>query len=346
MPLKFLTIIFWLISFPTFSQTLGGNSIFNFLKLPNAPSLTAMGGVNTSYDGNDISLAFNQPALLKPSMHSHLDVSFNAFYASTKAYHLSLGYHHEKSRTTFMYGVFFMNYGNAVETDPSGNVYGEFNANDWVMQVSASRQYLEKWRYGSTVKFISSNYGQYKSNGLAVDVGLIFSDTAKLFTAGLLIKNMGTQLKKYNRAGGEDLPFDLQLGLTKKLANAPFAFSLSLHHLHQFDIRYNDTLYNSLNDFQPNNKGNFLFDKIFRHVVLASHIYLGKHVEATFGYNHLRRKELNIGTDGNGLNGFSGGVGIKARKFNFQYAHARYQNNSGYNQIGVTLALNQFKVKH
>ena len=341
MPLKFLTIIFWLISLPTFSQTLGGNSIFNFLKLPNAPSLSAMGGLNTSYDGNDIGLAFNQPALLKPAMHSQLNASFNAFYASTKAYHLSLGYHHPQTKTTFMYGVFFMNYGNAVETDASGNVYGEFNANDWVMQVSASRQYLDKWRYGSTIKFISSNYGQYKSNGIAIDVGLVFSDTAKLFTAGLLVKNMGKQLKKYNGAGGEDLPFDLQLGMTKKLPNAPFAFSMTLHHLHQFDIRYDDTVYNALNDFQQNGKGNFFFDKIFRHVVIASHIYLGKNVEATLGYNHLRRKELNIGREGNGLNGFSAGVGIKAGKFNFQYAHARYQNNSGYNQIGLTLHLNK-----
>lgn len=345
MPLKFLTIIFWLISLPTFSQTLGGNSIFNFLKLPNAPSLSAMGGVNTSYDGNDIGLAFNQPALLKSAMHSQLNVSFNDFYASTKAYHLSLGYHHDQSKTTFMYGVFFMNYGNAVETDASGNVYGEFNANDWVMQVSASRQYLDKWRYGSTIKFISSNYGQYRSNGVAVDVGLVFSDTVNLVTAGLLIKNMGTQLKKYNSAGSEDLPFDLQLGVTKKLSNAPFAFSLTLYHLHQFDIRYNDTVYNALNDFQQNGKGNFFLDKIFRHVVIASHIYLGKNVEATVGYNHLRRKELNIGRDGNGLNGFSGGVGIRAGKFNFHYAHARYQNSSGYNNIGVTLSMNQFKMR-
>jgi hypothetical protein len=300
-----------------------------------------MGSVNTSYDGNDIGLAFNQPALLKPGMHSHLNVSFNDFFASTKAYHLSLGYHHEQSETTFMYGVFFLNYGNAVETDASGNVYGDFKANDWVMQLSASRQYLEKWHYGSTIKFISSNYGQYRSNGMAVDVGLVYADTAKLFTAGLLVKNMGTQLKKYDGASGEDLPFDLQIGVTKKLSNAPFAFSLTLHHLHQFDIRYHDTLYNSLNDFQPNGNKNYFFDKIFRHLVAATHVYIGNHVEATLGYNHLRRKELNIGRDGNGLNGFSAGIGIKTGKFNFQYAHARYQNNSGYNQMGIILHLNR-----
>ena len=116
---------------------------------------------------------------------------------------------------------------------------------------------------------------------------------------------------------------------------------MTLHHLHQFDIRYDDTVYNALNDFQQNGKGNFFFDKIFRHVVIASHIYLGKNVEATLGYNHLRRKELNIGREGNGLNGFSAGVGINAGKFNFQYAHARYQNNSGYNQIGLMLHLNR-----
>jgi len=330
-----------MISVPAFNQTLGGNSIFNFLKLPNTPSLTASGGINISYQANDIGLAFNQPALLKSSMHKQLGLSFNDFYAGINSYHLSMGYHAEKLNTTFVYGVLFFNYGNAIETDPSGNILGEFKANDWVMQVSASRRYLEKWQYGATLKFINSSYGQYNANGMAVDVGLVYFDTSRLFTAGLVIRNMGAQLKQFEGAGKEELPFDLQLGVTKKLKDAPFAFSLTMHHLHRFDIRYNDTLYNSSNGFQQNGKGNYFFDKIFRHVVAATHIYLGEHVEATLGYNHLRRRELNIGNEGNGLNGFSGGIGIKSGKFDFQYAHSRYQNNSGYNHIGILLKMDR-----
>jgi hypothetical protein len=50
---------------------------------------------------------------------------------------------------------------------------------------------------------------------------------------------MGFQLKTY--AGEqEDLPFDLQIGITKKLANAPLGFSITAQHLHQFNTLYSD----------------------------------------------------------------------------------------------------------
>jgi hypothetical protein len=46
------------------AQTLGGSSVFNFLKLPHTPQLTALGGINVSHPSNDIGLAFNNPALV------------------------------------------------------------------------------------------------------------------------------------------------------------------------------------------------------------------------------------------------------------------------------------------
>src|SRR6202011_1637362 len=109
--------------------------------------------------------------------------------------------------------------------------------------------YMEKWNYGATFKFINSNYGQYQSNGIAVDVGVLYTDSARLFFASVLAKNMGFQLKKYAGTQAGDLPFDLELGLTKRLQHAPFSFSLTAHHLHRFDIQYNDTTFNNENGF-------------------------------------------------------------------------------------------------
>src|SRR5204862_4952843 len=106
--------------------------------------------------------------------------------------------------------------------------------NDWVMQVSASRSYLQKWSYGASFKFISSNYGIYSSNGIAMDVGLLYTDTSNLIFASIVAKNMGYQLKKYAGTEAEELPFDLQVGITKKLKNEPLTFSFTDHHLHQF----------------------------------------------------------------------------------------------------------------
>jgi len=324
------------------AQTLGGNSVFNFLKLPATPQLTALGGINTSHISNDVGLSFNNPALLKPSMHSQLNAVFNGLYNGISAYHLSLGYHHEKLNTNFGWGIHFINYGSIQETDASGNIYGSLHPVDWVMQVSASRSYLEKWNYGATLKYISSNYGQYRSSGIAVDVGLLYHDTSALFSASILAKNMGTQLKTYEGTDPDDLPFDLQLGVSKRLENSPFGFSLTAHHLHQFDIRYNDADFNEVNGFPNGSNKKFTFDKLFRHVVVAANVYLADKVELTAGYNYLRRKELNIGNTGNGLNGFSMGAALILPKLQVRIARSQYQRNTAYTQFGLSLALNQY----
>lgn len=335
------TILSFFLSSNLFSQTIGGSSVFNFLKLPGTPQLTALGGVNVSVTSNDVGLAFNNPALLKKEMHTQMNAVFNSFYAGINAYHLSFAYRHEKLKTNLGWGLTYFDYGKISETDPSGNILGIITPTDWVMQVSASRSYLQKWIYGASFKFISSNYGIYRSNGIAMDMGVLYTDTANLFSASVVAKNMGYQLKKYAGTEVEELPFDLQIGLTKKLKNAPMSFSFTAHHLHQLDIRYNDSVFNNENNFGINKTGKFTFDKIFRHFVFAAQVFPVPQLEVTIGYNHLRRQELNISNTTNGFNGFSIGVGLVIKKIQVRYARTHYQNNTGYNQLGLNLQLNE-----
>ena len=274
-------------------------------------------------------------------MHTQMNAVFNSFYADINAYHLSFGYHHEKLKTNFGWGLTYFDYGKITETDASGNIFGTIKPNDWVMQVSASRSYREKWNYGASLKFISSDYGVYRSNGLAIDAGVLYNDTANLISVSVLVKNAGYQLKKYAGTEAEDLPFDLQAGITKKLKHAPISFSLTAHHLHRFDIRYNDTVFNNENVFGESKNGKFTFDKIFRHFVLAAQFFPVPQLEVTLGYNHLRRQELNINNTTNGMNGFSIGAGLIVKKLQVRYARTHYQNNTAYNQLGLNLRLNQ-----
>jgi hypothetical protein len=334
-----LLIILLILASKLYSQTLGGHAVFNFLNLPNTPQLTALGGINITQPSSDIGLAFNNPALLKPSMHTQMNAVFNDYYAGVSTYHLSLGYHSQKLQTNFSWGLYYFNYGSTDQTDAAGNIMGQFRPTDWVMQLSASRKYLEKWNYGTTLKFISSNYGQYRSNGMAVDVGVLYHDTAKLFSVSLVARNMGFQLRQYSGSDAGDLPFDLQVGITKRLLHAPLSFSVTAHHLHQFDITYDDTTFNNENGFDNASGG---FDKLFRHFVLATTVYIGDRVEAQIGYNHLRRKELNIGDARNGLNGYSVGVGVLLNKLTIRYARSNYQHNTGYNQFGLNMKLNEY----
>jgi hypothetical protein len=325
------------------AQTLGGNTVYNFLRLSNTPQLTALGGINVSNQTADIGLAWHNPALLRPAMHTQANLVFNAFYGDIRNYHLLMGFRHEGWKTNFAAGVNYFNYGSIPETDMAGNRYGDFRPSDYVVQVSASRQYMERWFYGATIKFVHSNYGQYRSAGLALDVGLSYTDTAQLIQTSLVIKNMGAQLKTYTGTASGDLPFDLQAGISKRLARAPLQFSLTAHHLHQFDIAYRDTAFNNENGFDQNmGDKKFTFDKLFRHIVLSMQLYIADKVEISAGYNHLRRRELNVGNTGNGINGFSLGVGALFKRIQIRYARSYYQNNTAYNQFGLSLKLTDY----
>jgi hypothetical protein len=324
----------------THAQTLGGNSVYNFLKLSNTPQLTALGGINISNQTNDLGLAFNNPALLQPSMHMQASLVFNSLYAGIKNYHLQTAYEHHE--TTYAAGISYMQYGSVAETDISGNTLGNFRPNDYVVQVSAARQYAGIFHYGATLKFIHSAYGLYRSSAVAMDIGITYTDTAHLFQAAFVAKNMGAQIKQYAGAGSADLPFDLQLGISKRLANAPLQFSATFFQLHRFNTRYSDPAFNGENGIEGDKEKKYIFDKVFRHIVIAAQVYVGDKIEITAGYNYLRRKELNIGNAGNGLNGFSLGAGVLLKKIQIRYARSYYQNNTAYNQFGLQLMLSDY----
>jgi hypothetical protein len=337
--LRFFLIIFLKSIFLISSaQTIGGGAAYSFLHLPSSPLLTAAGGVNTSYTANEIGFAVTNPALLNQQLHGQLNVSFNSFLGGIKAYNTAAGFYHKKLNTSFSGQIYFVDYGSIPQTDAAGNVSGDFRPVDFVVQIGAAKKYLERWSYGLNLKFINSAYQQYKSNAIAFDVGILYSDTANNFTASVVAKNMGFQLKTFT-GEKEDLPFDLQIGITKRLEKAPFGFSLTAQHMNRFNTFYDDSSFNNENNLQP---GNSFFNKFLNHFVAASHIYIGDHLEATVGYNHLRRAELNVGTGGNGLNGFSTGIRIKFQKLQILYARSNYQRNIAYNQLGITLQLNKF----
>jgi hypothetical protein len=321
-------------------QTIGGQSVFNFLKLSNSPQLTALGGINTSNITNDISLSFQNPALLRDQMHSQMAAVFNVFYADIKNIHWMMGFHHEKLKTNFSVGVNYFAYGNTTQTDAAGNILGQFRPNDYVIQISGSRKYLDRWYYGASLKFISSNYAQYNSNGIALDFGLNYYDSTNLLQIGFAAKNMGFQLNTYS-GQPEDLPFDLQIGITKRLAKAPLQFSFTAHHLHQFNITYYDSIYNQDNLGDKGEEPGF-FDNLFRHFVLSSQAYIGEKVELTLGYNFLTRAELQIENASNGLTGFSIGAGVLLNRLQIRYTRSHYQNNTAYNQFGLNLQLNKY----
>jgi hypothetical protein len=338
----FLSIFLLFLSLNTFSQTLGGRTAYQFLKLTPSPQEAALGGINISNNTRDLNIAYTNPALLSKEMHSQLATNFNNLYAGINNYHLMMAYTHPDIQTNFAIGLHYLNYGNTLLTDASGNILGGFTPRDFAFQIMASRQYLQKWTYGASIKFISSNYGVVRSSALAADIGITYKDSARFFQMSVVAKNMGAVLKSYSSIQPEELPFDLIVGISKKLEKAPVQFSLTAHHLHQFDILYNDTAFNEQTGAKNANPGKFTFEKLFQHLIFSTQIMIGKYLEVNAGYNFLRRSELRLYNVANGLVGFSMGAGAIFPKIHIRYTRTFMQNNTGYNQLGINLPLNKY----
>lgn len=323
---------------------LGGKNVFAFLDLPPAPQITALGGVNVSQQTSDLSLALLNPALLRPSMHTHLQVNYAGYFAGVKYSHVAAGYHAASIQTTFATSLQYVGYGDVTHTDAAGNIMGTFRPADFAWQVTASRRYLEKWHYGLSLKYIRSRYQEYHSSGLAADVGIAFQDTAHGWQAGLVARNMGSQFSSYSNGVQEPLPFDLQIGISKRLAHIPLQLSATVHHAYQFDIRYADPDYEEgtvIENGDTVRAGGGAIDKVFRHFVLAAQLEIGKYVELTAAYNHLRRRELAL-PDQQGMSGFSFGAGVIVNKLQLRFARSWYQRATAFNHLGISLPLNQW----
>ncbi len=323
---RFLLSIYLLVTATScFSQTLGGNAVFNFIAQPNTAQSAALGGVNISAISKDVGMAFHNPALLKNEMSNQLNSSILSFIAGIQQYSITYSKHLANCNLNIGGGILYLNYGSITQTDAAGFIMGTIRPTDYVAQIMVAKNYKNHFRIGATTKLIQSHYGQYQSSGIAVDIGLTYFNEAAQLQTSLVIKNMGTQLKSYApNASKEELPFDVQLGISKKLLNAPMQFSLTAHHLQQLNIYYDDTTFNA---FEGNLKKENLTQKILSHLILASQFYITDKIELSAGFNFLRSQSLNAYGTPNGLNGFSFGTGVIMKKMQVRYATGLYQQH-------------------
>lgn len=296
----------------------------------------------------DVSLAFHNPSLLSSAMHNRFSASHIIYLAGTNYGTFNFARHYEGTGT-FQTGLQYIAYGTFTRTDFTGQVTGEFNASEYQFNVGGARD-LEKYTFGANVKFIFSHLDNYRSYGAALDLAASYHDTSKLFTATLVIKNMGMQLKPYYSGNREPLPFELQAGFSKRFRHLPFRVNVTFHDLQNFNIRYEDPSRQEESSFltgdttDTGTTAGDVFDEIARHIIFGGEIYFGRAVIVGFGYNHQRRQEMVFETK-KGLAGFSFGIAINIRQFSFGFARARYHVAGASNHFTIGVNFNEWVKK-
>lgn len=241
------------------------------------------------------------------------------------------------------YGVLvnYIGYGSFFETDINGQVLGEFKVGETAFGFAASRSF-GRFRLGAHLKGIYSSAAEFNSFGIAADLGASWHNPEKLMNAGLVIKNLGVQLNTYRDGNREELPFDIQLGFTKRLAHVPFRFSFQANNLYRWDIRYDDPrvfVSSSIPGAESNDGNqNVFFDNLFRHLIFGGELYLGRAITLRTGFNFQRRQDLSLVAK-NGLTGFSFGGSLNIRRFQFDYGFSSYHVAGGAHHFTITTAL-------
>lgn len=327
------------------AQVNGGQFSFEYLRLSNSAHVSALGGINVAHPGSDISLAIQNPSLMRPELHNSVSLNYNNFYSGISNANLVYGYYLPKSATALTFGVQYLNYGDFAATDVLGNSTGSFKAADYTLSVAASRQYRAHWRYGAAMKFAQSNLADIRASAVLADIGICYEDTAKLLTLGAVAKNIGTTLRKYTPGtSAEPLPFDLQLGISKRFKHLPLRLFGTAHHLYEWDIRYDnpdDKTSGAVFGSVDTNQSNHFADKLFRHFIFGAELTIAKRLTLTVAYNHLRRRELSLDTKRAGV-GYSFGAHFDLNKFQLYYGRSYYSVAGPCHEFGLNLQLNKF----
>jgi hypothetical protein len=324
----------------------GGSATYTFLKLTNSARVAALGGDNISINDNDLNFVFHNPALLDSTMHQNLVLNYVNYFAGIN-YGYSAYARKFKKIGTFAAGIHYINYGKFIKADETGKIEGSFKASEMAFNIFWSKPIIDSMlKVGINFKPIYSHLESYYSFGLAFDVGANYQSKDKLFSASLVIKNIGSQIKPYVEGNYEALPFDIQLGFSQKLEHAPLRFSGTLHHLYKWDLTYDknaNPAYTFVDNNQLDNKEYefSIIDNIFRHTIFSMEIIPFKNFNLLFGYNHQRRKEMMIPTRPL-LVGFSWGFYLKIYKFRLSYGQAIYHLAGASSHFSININLDEF----
>lgn len=327
-----------------------GTSVYNFMSLPYSARLNALGGDNVSLQEADISLSMMNPALLNGATDKVLQLNYAYYFEGTMFGSAIYGHNFGRSKIEraasgepdkpnyFAVGVHYLDYGRFEYADAYGNLTGRTGtAKDIMIDVMYARQLGPMFTVGVSLKPIVSVYDIYTAFALGADVGGHFQLPDSTLQIGLTLRNIGWQLKGfYTEEYGqhrENLPLNLELGLSYRFAHAPIRLGMTIHNMQRWNLNYQLANQSEIKPVQ-------WYDMMFRHTIFALDIIpKSNRFWLTVSYNHRRRAEMQL-KDQRSLAGFAFGAGVRIYKFSVSFAMSQYTKSNFTYQASLSLDIN------
>jgi hypothetical protein len=241
----------------------------------------------------------------------------------------------------FAIGMHYINYGKFIETTERGELTGsEFKAAEYALNIVYSNSF-GRLRYGANLKPILSVFKSYQSFGIAADLGVSYSSKNNLTNIAFVARNIGTQLSTYYENGNkEPIPFDVQVGISNRLAHAPVVISITAQHLNNWDLANPEPDTENENEFDIYEPEESFAKQLMRHLVVGVELLPSNNFTLRAGYNYQRREELKLGEKASTV-GFSFGFGIHVKRFKLDFATSRFHLAGSSNLISLAINLNE-----
>ena len=265
---------------------------YNFLRLPVSAHVAAVGGENISLTDDDASLIFHNPALISGVSDKSINLNYMTYMEGSKnvsASFIKLA----GERASWGISAQLMDYGNIKQTNIYNENLGDFSARDIAIGGTFAYELTNNISGGITAKFITSTIAGYNSLAVGVDLGVNYYNAAKGWSLSAVARNLGGQIKAYDDEF-ERIPFDLQIGASKRLLNSPFRFHATLSRLTDWDESFG------------------------RHIAIGADVLLGENIYIAAGYNFRKANQMKISDDeGSSAHGagLSLGAGISLQRF-------------------------------
>ncbi len=333
---KLLSIVLFLFGTVVYGQ-IGGKSVYQFLNLVTSPRQAALGGkIITIYDDDVNQVHFN-PATINENMNNHLALNYGSYFGEvtygTASYVNTFG----KRLQTFQAGVNYVNYGKFEGRDENGSLTSDFTGSEIALSVGYAYKIPNTdFHLGANVKLISSTLELYNSFGGAIDLGVLYLDKSNAFNYALVIRNIGAQFTTYAETR-ENLPLEIEVGISKQLENVPIRWHLTLENLQQWNVAFSNPA-----RAQGNIEGGStpekvsIFNNALRHVIFGAELFPKKGFNIRMGYNFRRAEELKILEHLN-FSGISLGFGLKVNKWKFNYSYSKYTLAANTSLFGLTI---------
>ena len=337
-------LLFCFLAVNGFSQT-GGLHAWKFLDLDFSSRSMALGGDFIGTRDGDINLAVANPASITPAMNNNLALNHFVYPSGINYGMVVFGKTFEKLGT-FTSHLRYVSYGKFTRTDATGIEQGTFTAGDYAIGAGYGKVLNKYFSVGANFGIVFSHYETYTSFGVAGDVAAQFYDEESNITMSLLARNVGYQFKGYTSKNHEPLPTEVLAGISYKFHHAPFRLSLIGTDLMQWDLTYNDpaltpTIDQLTGDTIPVPRASFV-QKLAYHTNFGLEIIPTENFFIRLGFNYQRRNSLGV-PDRMSVGGFSFGMGLRIKKFAFNYGLAFYSAAGAANTFSITTNLDEWK---